>query len=450
MRVGKNRRGFTLVELLVVITIIGILMSLLLPAVQAAREAARRAQCGNNLKQIGLGILNFEAAQKKLPTGGEGTFAPFGAGGTDTIKSNGGQQTCFSKQSLMMALLPYIEHNDIYQVVDLNKSYRDTTAGLAVPGSSTGTALVDKTQVKGNVWAATHHIPTYVCPSNPFADPSMRDPAGFGGTDYFATVYTDISPVTGARDKTTRMNGALTVDATDITNAITLGTGTNAGTDTIGPNSESNSITSVRMSAVSDGTSNTIAVIEDAGRVSPLSYTNGASPYYCLSTYVDNTAAGATLLPDDVTGDATGATSGTKAHGVWRWADPDACGSGLSGPFGDTATADGITAWKTMGTTGNGAFGKVINQNATPIGGPVAVADAVGGVKGCQGTGSWIQNNCGANDEPFGFHQGGCGCVMVDGSVRFLSDRLDPVTLRRLVTRSEGIPVDASDAVFGG
>ncbi|MHB1034685.1 MAG: DUF1559 family PulG-like putative transporter [Pirellulales bacterium] len=384
-----NRLGFTLIELLVVIAIIGTLMALLLPAVQAARESARRSQCHNNLKQIGLAIHNFESVHRLLPTGGEGSDF--------SVAANGGQ-TKFSRVGLFVTLLPFIERGDLYVQLDLSKSYRDTTV------NSSGVS---------NASICAREISTYLCPTNPYL--ASKDPAGFGNLDYFATVYTDISDgakggaAAGNRDaKNYRMEGALSVvdgshKTTSKANPADFVVGVKIG--------------SVPIGAISDGTSQTIAVVEDSGRVCP----RGSDPAYggTEGSYAE-TADPAVLSPEDKA--ATTTPGGLLARGVWRWADPDAGGSGISGP-----TTDGTTA-TTQYT------GKVINQNNYPVGGPAAAP--------------WTANNMGLNDEPFSFHPGGCNVVMMDGSVRFLEENLHPVVLRYMVTRSEA--KSTRDELTGG
>lgn len=102
----KKRNGFTLVELLVVIAIIGILVGLLLPAVQAAREAARRMQCSNNLKQLGLAALNYESAYKRFPALQSGTGHIWGGGDTSNTQRGSMGASFF--------LLPFIEQTALY------------------------------------------------------------------------------------------------------------------------------------------------------------------------------------------------------------------------------------------------------------------------------------------------------------------------------------------------
>jgi prepilin-type N-terminal cleavage/methylation domain-containing protein len=102
----KRRSGFTLVELLVVIAIIGVLVGLLLPAVQAAREAARRMQCSNNIKQLALAAHNYESTHKRFPIG----F-------TDFLSTNNGPAD--GGWSWATRLLPFMEQNALFQTLDM-------------------------------------------------------------------------------------------------------------------------------------------------------------------------------------------------------------------------------------------------------------------------------------------------------------------------------------------
>ena len=151
------RQAFTLIELLVVIAIIAVLIALLLPAVQSAREAARRAQCTNNLKQIGLGLFNYESSNGAFPPAGEST--------NFNVTPPGVSQFVDGGWSALARILPYMEGGNSFNALNFNLyEYNDANGA--------------------NFTGASAVIQVFICPSSTRSPDGGRDgtePANDGG-----------------------------------------------------------------------------------------------------------------------------------------------------------------------------------------------------------------------------------------------------------------------------
>ncbi len=201
--VSKSRRGFTLVELLVVIAIIGILIGLLLPAVQAAREAARRMQCTNNMKQLGLALHNFVDAHNRLPNQycDEMWMSYVPAGTADVYNNTASICSRPQRYTAQALLLPYVEQNALYsEITGLLDKAKSTGDANYMPSPTDGSTI--PTGMSRN--PLTAKIDPLLCPSDGLAAGSKGETGHMGRTSYLCNVGDAAYQNTSGRGNTHR------------------------------------------------------------------------------------------------------------------------------------------------------------------------------------------------------------------------------------------------------
>ncbi len=248
-----KKRGFTLVELLVVIAIIGVLVGLLLPAVQAAREAARRMSCSNNLKQLGLALHNYESSYKKFPIGLIDNWSANPATG------DGGW-------SWMSAVLPFMEQANLYNSINFALAPYGT---LSSPANNAAVAVP---------------IPAFRCPSDIAPATRAINANSVGGTNNIAiTSYAGcIGPFDGER---CTASGTRMVPAQRNIGLLVVNESRNFG-------------------AITDGTSNVVAIGEVSWRPYNATLAEGSDRQFILGNVITTGAVNCT-------------NGGPNANGSW-------------------------------------------------------------------------------------------------------------------------------------
>jgi len=360
----KRRSGFTLIELLVVIAIIAILIGLLVPAVQKVRDAAARAQCQNNMKQMGLALLNYESAYGFFPPG----FIERSKNYTPPPQFKGYGQT-----SWMALILPYIEQRQVSQIYNTQFDWDAPQNAVAV---------------------ATQVI-IYNCPSTPNSgnnfDTSPSDNLGNAGP----RACTDYSTLNAIKQAIAfALQGSVFGNTPWVYNPAIVLPGNKDDLRCCGALTRNNP---TKVGDIADGLSNTIMVAEDSGR--PNWYGSGGQ---LIATATGGGVAG----PD-------------KPNKEGGWCDPNA-----------SLSIDG--SW----------------PGCSPTSGSPTISP--GSAVGAKGADACVNNvypdescalNCTNDSELFGFHDGGCNVVMCDGSVHFVSQRINIATFCALVTRAGADPV---------
>jgi prepilin-type N-terminal cleavage/methylation domain-containing protein/prepilin-type processing-associated H-X9-DG protein len=375
VRTGPSR-AFTLIELLVVIAIIAVLIALLLPAVQSAREAARRAQCVNNMKQVGLAVLNFESTNTWMPPDVDYLVPPYLPDQDPALKTFPNQESAGN----FTRILPYLDQQNVYNLINFNLSGFDPKN---VPPAYGGPGSLYTGIGQNSAYSTV--VNTFLCPSSPApaainyyntcwsgfgngSNPPIPNPPSqtWGRTDYFATpgFHGSLLQKLGfPNSSTTSGNYSNPLSNSDSGVICDIST-SNSTTGLV-----NTPIPHVRIASITDGTSNTVMVAEGAGR--PVGYNHSRSIYSQFGAPVDG---------------AINPASG----GGGAWADPFSFAH-LAG-----SSADGIR--------GNGI----------------------------------CLINCTSNNEIYSFHPGGANMLFADGSVHFFKESMDPRIVVYMISRAGG------------